>query len=419
MQCRVTAEPKGPRRVAGEDLPKRVWEAIVALDRWARQRVWIGFDPYDCRDTVLCRLADRLPWLLGYPLRRVIEPLTFRYAPTSLRVLQVKPKWNAKAVGLFLSSYARLSAMDEELPWLQYALQCAESLLETVEPGYHGPCWGYPFDWRSVEFIPKGTPSVVVTTTCGNGFWNLFQQTSDEQYLDQCRGICEFICHDLNVRRFATDRICFSYTPIDDYLVHNANLMAAEFLVRIGGAVDNARWQELGLHAAEYALHEQNDDGSLFYWGRDWPREKNHRDIYHSGFEIRSLWNLWKLTAEPRFQQAASHYLDFFLKAYLRDDGMPTRLPFDFDHPTVNIHGCAEAVLCLATVLSEYPQVFSHMQRVTTWSLGHMQNSDGSWGYEVNRRGHIDRMAYMRWGQAWMFRALVEYLQSLEETSQQ
>ena len=416
MQFHVNAEPGEPRQLAGEDLPKKGREAIVALDYWTRQRAWIGFDPYDCRDTVLCRLADRLPWLLGYPLRRVVEPVTFRYAPASLRVLRARPKWNAKAAGLFVSSYARLSAIDDGLPWMQYALQCAESLLGAAEPGYHGPCWGYPFDWRSVKFIPKGTPSVVVTTTCGNGFWDLFQRTSDEQYLDQCRGICEFICRDLNRRRFAADRICFSYTPIDDYLVHNANLMAAEFLVRIGNAVGNAHWQELGRQAAEYALSEQNDDGSLFYWGKDWPRNKNHRDIYHSGFEIRSLWNLWKLTDASRFQQATDRYLDFFVKSYLREDGMPMRLPGDFDHPTVNIHGCAEAILCLATILKDYPDVLGDMQRVTEWSLEHMQNSDGSWAYEVNRRGRIDRMAYMRWGQAWMFRALVEYLQSSKET---
>ena len=54
--------------------------------------------------------------------------------------------------------------------------------------------------------------------------------------------------------------------------MHNTNLMVADSLLRIGSETDNDSFTSFGLKAANYAIKEQNDDGSLFYYGK----EQNH-----------------------------------------------------------------------------------------------------------------------------------------------
>jgi len=96
-------------------------------------------------------------------------PLTFR------NLYQVRPKINAKAMGLFLAGYANLFEMTRQEHYLIKAYECADWLIQNRSQGYSGFSWGYPFDWQSIRYIPKNTPSSVVTATAGDGFYLLYK----------------------------------------------------------------------------------------------------------------------------------------------------------------------------------------------------------------------------------------------------
>jgi hypothetical protein len=381
--------------------------ARLQLERWVESNGWAGYDPFDIIGMRWYRALQRAQSLPARVLRRVPFGLIRRYPLAARRLAPVKAI-NAKGMGLFVAAYCRLFEVTGENIYLERARECADWLLAHPSQGYPGLSWGYPFDWQSKVFIPRGTPSVIVSTAVGDGMWHLARLTREAVYKDACVEICRFILEGLNRTVIEDETLCFSYTPVDNFLVHNANLFGAEYVARIGLETGRSQWSEIAVRAGNYALSEQNDDGSIFYWGREQNHHvPNHLDCFHSGFEIRGLWGLWKATNDERFRRAALKYFDFFHKSYVADDGAVMTLPGKV-YP-LDIHSCAEVLICPAVLNEVAPEQASQIiSRSLPWMLKLMQNEDGSFAYMALSETQVDRTPYMRWGQAWMLRALSE-----------
>jgi hypothetical protein len=323
----------------------------------------------------------------------------------------VKKQINAKGMGLFARAYLNLFETTGDEMYRKKALSCLEWLEQNPSKGYSGLCWGYPFDWQNVVFIPKGTPSAVVSSIVGDGFWTAYQVFGDCRYLEICDDICRFFVNDLNIDRLPNGNLCFSYTPLDDFHVHNANLFVGEFLTRVGHALSKQQYVEMGAHAAGYALSEQNPDGSLYYWGRVQDHHNPHHiDAYHSGFEIRALYGMSKWTGEARYQQAVRRYYAFYRNNLLTEHDRAIR-PKNTPNSVypVNIHSCAEAILCSATVADELPEAREVLPGLCRFVVSKMQTEAGWFIYIIRqtRAGEqVIKIPYMRWGQAWMLLSL-------------
>lgn len=402
---------------------QRVWDSISRLDGWLERNGWAGYDPYDILGTSfflwLQRLAPDAP-LPARGLRKVLLALERYYPLTMRRLLRVKKQVNAKAMGLFARGYLNLYQATGQARFKEKALFCLEWLLANPSRGYTGLCWGYPFDWQSKVFIPRGTPSAVVSSAVGDGFWKAYQLFGDKKYLDVCESICRFFVSDLNIDKIDEECLCFSYTPLDDFHVHNANLFAAEFLMRVGQELGRSEYTEFGTKAANYALREQNSDGSLYYWGQVQNHySPNHIDHYHSGFEIRTLYAMWKWTREPQYRRAAERYYKFYRETLLVNaDGLiiPKMTPNSM-YP-VNIHSCTEAILCNATLADEFEEGWALLPGLCDWIIANMQTEDGWFAYMIRQVGKAERridIPYIRWGQAWMLASLSEYARRLVE----
>ncbi len=384
---------------------KSVERVTDKLQDWILSRDATGYDPYDVKGHSLIKncLNDSRSNVFCRVRRRVATEAIRRFPMSVRRLLFIRPRKNAKGIGLTVAALARRGGEH-----VQVAEKYARWLMDNYSNGYAGICWGYPFGWDSPIFFPAGTPSVVVSSVVGDGFWELFLETNKEEYLEVCRSICKFIKTDLRQSR-TEHGVCLSYSPLDDYLVHNANLFGAEFLARIGNYDKSQEYVDLADRCVNYALSEVLEDGSLPYWGNAQNNGKHFRDCYHSGFEIRSLRALGQYLGRKDVRNAAERYFTFFCDSYLKEGGQVWLRP-NKQYPA-DIHACAEAFLCPAAMLSgnNKKKVESQMWDTFGWVMNHFSNDDGSFGYRLGRDGAVDRMPYMRWGQAWMLRALVEF----------
>jgi len=389
-----------------------VIDSIERLDSWVERNGWAGYDPYDIKGQPLfVKLLSRQNKDFASNLAiEALSTVTERFPLASRRLLNVKKQVNAKAMGLFATGYLELYQYIKEERYLQKANECIEWLEQNKSLGYSGACWGYPFDWQSLVFIPKHTPSGVVTSICGDAFWNFYELTHERKYLDTCQSICSFFVNNLNIDKADGNMICFSYTPLDRHHVHNANLFVAEFLIRVGKALGKEELFEQGMKAVNYTLSSQNEDGSFYYWAFS-DKDVYHIpdstlkmiDHYHTGFVLRSLYRIHKNTGERRVFDALCRGYKFYKDNLFEDKKVPKLRP-DSLYP-INIHSCAEAILCMSTLSEVFPDAQEYARNAFKWTRDNMQDSDGHFYYMMTAR-RTNTMPYIRWGQAWMLTAL-------------
>lgn len=406
----VTASLAGAAEAAA--LAPSLSEAILDLHAWVEGNGWAGYDPYDVKG-----------WLLTQRRKGGLEPTKAqeilareRSHPAEVRrELGIAPQINAKAMGLFLGSYALLGGLLPGRDFTRQIAECEQWLLANTVPGLSGLGWGYPFDWESVVIIPAGTPTAVNSYHIGDAFWELWRSTGEAKWLERCLAVGDFLAGDLNQDRLDDQRICFSYTPLDFYHVHNANLCVAEYLARLGQAADRPQWVNLARQAVNFALTDLGQHGHLTYWARGYepsPANVGQMDHYHTAAELRSLGRLSALFPEwEELAQGYQTYLDYYLVNFFESATVPKLHP-NQTYP-VDIHAPAEAAYILGQAAPTSEAARRVLANFIPWFLDRCVNPDGSFIARldlVEGREEPQRFPYLRWGQAWTLRGLTSAL---------
>jgi hypothetical protein len=391
---------------------------LARLIAWLESNGWSGWDPYDLWDNPIGLWAMAGESLAQRIANGVLSRLEELFPMAVRHVLGAQRQINAKGMGLFAAAFLDLEqvagapvqvrgtpAMDQCFGWLE------ENRVRLGD----ATGWGYPFDWRTRVLIPRNTPTAVTTSIIGDAYWVRYARRGHAASLQRCEEICRFFLERLNRSPRASDRsFCFSYTPVDHFQVHNANLMVAEFLIRVGRETGRDEWAETGLDAARFALRETREDGSLPYWSNEQSKELQ-QDLFHSGFEIRSLDAIARLTGRAEFRAAADRYFQTWLADYFAPDGTPG---FSGERPgAVEVHSCAEALLC-ASQLAGRPglpveALPAHVARSLAAAVRHLWvptgKQAGYFGWISQPRYGVrirTRIPLIRMGQAWMLRAM-------------
>lgn len=400
-------------------------EAETKLNNWLLKNGVAGYDPYDLYSQVphFRKVIYSQNFLIRKTISRFYSILD-KLAPLMLRkVFLVKKTVNAKGVGLLGLGYLYRYQRTKEEKDKQKANDLANWLINNQSKSYPGISWGYPFDWQSRIFIPEGTPSVVVSYTVGDFFLKLYQHFGEKRFLDIAIGVCEFISKGLNKTIIDSETICFSYTPLDNFQVHNANLFGAEYLVKVGAIINNDDLIKEGLKAANFAVREQLSDGSLNYWGNTQNEQPpNRNDHYHVGFEIRALMSIGKLTGDSAIIKTADRYYDYYLANFFADnisEKIPKMLPYS-PFP-LDVHACAESIILNTNIFEKEKkdEAIEIASKSAEWIIKNMQNRDGSFSatrYKFPGFYWNVRIPYLRWGQAWMFYALNYLLFNLKNS---
>jgi hypothetical protein len=392
----------------------RVQSSLESLKNWIRENGYAGYDPYDIKGHPLILKLTGIgnKNYAASLLREVVFELFYTFPVASRCMMHIKPACNAKAMGLFASSYLDLYSLQQDEKCLEQMQICLNWLKNNKKPGNHGFGWGYPFDWQSTMLIPAGTPNGIVTTTVGEAFWKHYKLFGDKESLSYCTEICKFLSR-LPVDQLGKDQICFSYTPLFLNHVHNLNLFVAEFLIKTGMETGNSGWIETGHKAVNYTLDNQSVTGAFDYNG---PPEKplKHYDNYHTGFVLRMLHSIWILTGREDVQAALHKGYQHYVTHFFEKD-IPKLMP-DRKY-RIDIHSCSEGIHCLSALSPAFPEGLKLAENILAWTIENLQDKSGYFYYgilksRITGMPFKSKIPYIRWSQAWMLRAMSSYLVS-------
>lgn len=386
---------------------KEIKESLHNLESWIDNNGWSGYDPYDIlQHPIYVKIKHT-----RYPRRIFEEIVNNQFALASRKLLGVKKEVFAKAMGLFAISYLKYFQSTQNEQYLDKSKECLDWLITNHSKGYHGICWGYPFDWYTRILIPHSMPSGVVTSFILDSFKAMYKFSNDQKYWDVIENSMQFFLQDLKIDHIADDQLCFTYTPIDDFHVLNANLLTAKQLIYVGSKINNSQYIELGQKAVNYVIANQNEDGSWYYRGT--PDRLDYMiDNQHTGFNLECLFDVYQVDPKNYILDSIQKGLQYY-KAHFVGDNYETCLYKDtYKHVTIN--ACAEIILCFSRLSSQFPDLLPLAEGIAHWTIQTFQTPKGYFAYKIYG-GMKSKMAFIRTGQAWMMRALVEVIEKKNE----
>ena len=380
------------------DVHKNLQSSLLRLEAWLLRHNFKGNDPFDAlRSPILHALTFNNRWL-GLTWVQL-----FRRSPLDLRRLfRVEPGYNPKGMGLFLAAYIRryrITGNPEDREHIEYF---TDWLRRNRCAGFEEACWGYNFDWPNRSFFaPAGTPTIVNTVFIAHAFLDRYELFGASRDLEIARSASDFILSRLAIVEDSTGA-CFSYTPLDRRLVHNANMLGASLLARVAGTTGDAHLKIRSRQAVLYTVTRQNSDGS---WPYGIGRSEAWTDNFHTGFILVSLLEYIRVSHDHEFEESLEHGYRYWKSALFTLDGLPKY--FSNRLYPIDIHSVAQAVLSFLAFSKRDPEATGRALQLAEWAVSNMQDSTGYFHYQIGR-GLRNRIPYLRWSQAWMFRALAE-----------
>jgi len=374
--------------------------SLDGLENWIINEKLKGYDPYDG-----LRSSKIKSIIKGNHLMELCTQYFFKKSPFNLRSLfHIKKGYNPKSLGLLLSSFANLYTLDNKKKYLDECERIIKILI-VLRSDYNNVCWGYNFDWAGRNFhLPKKSPSVVVTSTIVRGLHKYYQITGKKSIVPIIRSCCDFITDDLLRTENNSDEICFSYTPYIKNKVHNANLFAAETLIRYYSITKEEKYKSLSEKAYDYTVRRQEPDGSWAYSIGN--NGKRNQIDWHQGFVLDSIHEyLVHVKDKPEYSRALIKGVEYYRKKQFFDEGTcywryPRFWPID-------IHNQSQGIVTF-TKLSQYePRYLDFAEIIASWTINNMQSKSGYFYYQKWPL-FKNKIPYMRWSQSWMLYALTE-----------
>jgi hypothetical protein len=315
--------------------------------------------------------------------------------------LKVPLSKNPKALALCLSAYCDLTV--QGINCRDQAIRLKEELKQLKSPGYgHVLCWGY--DWDFVSFrgtvLPKFHPNSVATCFVANALLDMAEVFKDAEAHSMALSAGDFITRHLNRSVSTSDAVCFSYSPADKTRIYNSSVMAGALLARLGGVCGQPDYLDLARRSMAFVTGQQGEDGS---WPYGQGRMQRWIDGFHTGYNLCALVQYRKTTGDASFDSHLERGYEFYKRMLIGNGGVP-KSRHDRVFP-IDIHACSQAILTFCAFRNSDVQALGEARKTADWTISNMCNDDGTFSYQRHRWWR-NRTPYMRWGQAWMFRAL-------------
>ena len=382
---------------------ENIFNSFIKLKNYCEKNNFSGWDPYDGLNSKLIRVLQ----LHKSKFLRIAIIQFNKKSPINFRRILLTPKdENPKALALFLSAYCNLYKINSNPEYLPTINYLANKITLLQSKGYSGACWGYNFDWQSrAFFLPKYTPTVVATSFVAYSLIDAYEVTGNETYLKTAISSKDFIINDLK-RTNVNNGFIFSYSPIDNSVVYNASLLGSRLLSRIYSFTSEKHLIDIARKSVLACAEAQNEDGSWKYGAME---IQSWIDSFHTGFNIESLYDYQKYSADTNFNKVLEKGLEFYRKHFFLENGIP-KYYHNKTYP-IDLHALAEyiRVMYITNKIAEEKQI---IEKALNWSIENMQSAKGYFYFQKNKYFTI-KIPYMRWPQAWMMYGISHYLRFL------
>jgi hypothetical protein len=374
-------------------------QALRQLFEWASERDFEGHDPHDLLSSPILRRVT-------HPVARLIALQIGRRSAIDLHeLLQVPKAENPKALALFLIGLLRAKSTATQ-NWKESASALGERLVSTM---HKDGGWGYPFPWQSrTHFLAANTPNIVTTSFAGTALIELHSISPSPMLRDAIQRSATYIksLEILNPKPYTLNPAsAFGYAKNDPQIVFNASLLGAEYLLKAGRLLSIPNYAELARRSAEFVASHQQADGG---WVYGLEASQNWIDSFHTGFVIVSMKSIADALGDERLAESARRGFQYYKATFLQPDYAIRYFP-QKRYP-IDAHALGQAMVTFSAFGE--PET---ARRIADWTVSNMRSSKGYFYYQ-RHRVLTNRIPYMRWSNAWIFRGLAE-LASIERMS--
>ncbi len=376
-------------------------QSLGQVISWVQRNEYKAYEPAD----------GNLSWLFSltggciFPMR-IIQQVVLR-APINIRpLLGIPPHESAIGRGYMAWGYLLLYRVTGNESARREAKACLEWLLTNHSPHSIELSWGDPYEYATRSGRrPYGEPILVWSAFIGQAFLEAYAVLRDEQYLRAADSVGRWI---LKLPKEGTNSgHCLSYVAYRQSSIHNANVVGAAFLARLGALTGNQEAMTMARSAMMYTCSRQRTDGSWYYA----EEPKYHWvDSFHTGYKLSALKGYRDATKDESFDACLEKGLSFYTSHFFEPDGRPKYF-HDSRYP-VDIQCAAQAIDTLASFAASDSRCLALSLKVAEWTIDHMQAKDGHFFYR-DLGWKTVKTPMLHWGQGTMVKALSVLLGTL------
>lgn len=344
-----------------------------------------------------------------FPMNLLID----NFAGTIRLLTGIRKKAFAQSHALFLRAYLERFSDTKNKSYLDETSKLWHFIYEQRSKENKQLAWGQPYPWYAKKLIPAYTPRTTVTSQILHTLMDYYAIANEEHFLQLIKETSGFFLNEMNRSVNENDQVCFSYTLVDNYRVHNANMMASSALLRAGKLLKNKEVSDLGNNCLRYTIKRQNSDGSWYYYELP-DNQKSKIDNYHTGYILEALAVIRELQGDGfKYNDEFNRGVDFYLNNFFQDGIIPKMTP-DSLYP-IDIQSCAQSILTFTALNSIHRDFLKKAKDVLDYTLDNLYSGKGYFHYRKMKSGRTVKISYIRWGDAWMYLALVKYLNVLRD----
>src|SRR5659263_581725 len=340
-------------------------DSLLKLDKWITIQDYKGWDPFDA-------LNSRLFEHLKNPYIRMILIQINKYSVVNLRpALLIETSKDPKGIFVIIQAYSMLydiTKNEEYKDKIRKLLPIFES--NSLRDIYKFDCWAsHYFQHVGIDKseLEPNSPDIIGTCQAIIALVNSYSLLKENTLKEMAISATHLLFGSFLDR--SEDGYFFKYTLSEENkIVLNASAQALEAISQILTIYKNENFIEDSKKVVSMLIKEQRTDGSWIYSKYSNGKERIQLD-FHQGYMI---------------------------------DGLLAIQPID-------IHNQAQGIITFSKLGKLNYKYLAFVEKITDWTILNMQDPEGYFYYQKHRFS-MNKIPYIRWGQAWMLLALATYL---------